>query len=101
MAALDDTEFFEKTTALIHDGLDFLFAELEKRGLRCFPTQTNFFLIDMQHDARFVFERFLRQGVIVRAMSAYGFPDYIRINVGLPQENRRFLAALDRVMDEL
>jgi histidinol-phosphate aminotransferase len=101
VAALDDTEFFEKTTALIHDGLDFLFTELEKRGLRCFPTQTNFFLIDMQHDARVVFERFLRQGVIVRAMSAYGFPDYIRINVGLPQENRRFLAALDRVMDEL
>jgi histidinol-phosphate aminotransferase len=101
VAALDDTEFFDKTTALIHDGLDFLFAELGNRGLRCFPTQTNFFLIDMQHDAKAVFERFLRQGVIVRAMSAYGFPNYIRINVGLPEENRRFLAALDRVMVEL
>jgi histidinol-phosphate aminotransferase len=101
VAALDDVEFFEKTTALIHDGLDFLFAELGKRGLRCFPTQTNFFLIDMQHDARAVFERFLRLGVIVRAMSAYGFPRYIRINVGLPEENRRFLKALDSVMTEL
>jgi histidinol-phosphate aminotransferase len=101
VAALDDTEFFEKTTALIHDGLDFLFAELAKRNLRCFPTQTNFFLIDMQHDAKVVFERFLRQGVIVRSMSAYGFPTFIRINVGLPEENRRFLAALDRVMAEL
>jgi histidinol-phosphate aminotransferase len=101
VAALDDTEFFEKTTALIHDGLDFLFAEIEKRGLRCFPTQTNFFLIDLQRDAKVVFERFLRQGVIVRAMTAYGFPNYIRINVGLPEENRRFLAALDRVMAEL
>jgi histidinol-phosphate aminotransferase len=98
VAALDDREFFEKTTALVHDGLDFLFAELEKRGLRCFPTQTNFFLIDMQHDAKVVFERFLRQGVIVRAMNAYGFPKYIRINVGLPEENRRFLGALDQVM---
>jgi histidinol-phosphate aminotransferase len=101
VAALDDKEFFDKTTALIHQGLDFMFAELENRGLRCFPTQTNFFLIDMQHDAKVVFERFLRQGVIVRAMSAYGFPNYIRINVGLPEENRRFLAALDRVMAEL
>jgi histidinol-phosphate aminotransferase len=101
IAALDDTEFFEKTTALIHGGLDFLFAELAKRNLRCFPTQTNFFLIDVQHDAKVVFERFLRWGVIVRAMSAYGFPTFIRINVGLPEENQRFLEALDRVMAEL
>jgi histidinol-phosphate aminotransferase len=100
VAALDDTEFFEKTTALIHAGLDFLFAEIEKRGLHCFPTQTNFFLIDLQRDAEDVFERFLRQGVIVRAMTAYGFPNYIRINVGLPEENQRFLAALDQVMAE-
>jgi histidinol-phosphate aminotransferase len=100
-AALEDTEFFEKTRSLIHEGLDSLFAELTKRGLRSFPTQTNFFLIDMQHDARVVFDRFLRQGVIVRAMSAYGFPEYIRINVGLPEENRHFLSALDKVMAEL
>jgi len=99
VAALDDTEFFDKTKALIHDGLDFLYAQIEKRNLRYFPTQTNFFLIDVQRDARDVFERFLRQGGIVRAMSAYGFPNYIRINVGLPEENRRFLAALDRVLD--
>jgi histidinol-phosphate aminotransferase len=98
MAALGDGEFVRRTKSLIHDGLDFLYAELEKRGLRYFPTQTNFFLIDMQRDAKDVFERFLRQGVIVRAMSAYGFPNYIRINVGLPEENRRFLVALDQVL---
>jgi histidinol-phosphate aminotransferase len=98
VAALDDSQFFEKTTALIHDGLDFLYTELEKRSLRYFPTQTNFFLIDVQRDARAVFEQFLKQGVIVRAMSAYGFPNYIRINVGLPEENRRFLVALDQVL---
>ena len=97
-AALDDAPFLERTLALIHEGLDFLYRELEKRHLRYFPSQTNFFLIDVQHDAKAVFEQFLRQGVIVRAMSAYGYPNYIRINAGLPEENRRFLAALDRVM---
>jgi len=99
MAALGDVEFVRRTKSLIHDGLDFLYAELEKRGLRYFPTETNFFLIDIQRDAKAVFEQFLRQGVIVRAMSAYGFPTYIRINVGLPEENRRFLAALDQVLE--
>ena len=40
----------------------------------------------------------LRQGVIIRAMDAYGLPDYFRVNVGLPQENRRFLEALKQVL---
>ena len=40
----------------------------------------------------------LAQGVIVRSMSGYGFPEYIRVNVGLPEENRKFLEALDTVL---
>jgi histidinol-phosphate aminotransferase len=97
-AALDDVAFVRQTTDLIHAGLDFCYAELEKRKLRYFPTQSNFLLIDVQRDAREVFELFLQQGVIVRAMGAYGFPTYIRVNMGLPEENRRFIATLDRVL---
>jgi histidinol-phosphate aminotransferase len=99
-AALDDTGFLKKTIDLVHDGLDFLFAELEKRGLPTFPTQANFFLFDVGQDAKQVFDRMLYQGVIVRAMTSYGYPEYIRINVGLPEENQRFLDALDKVLAE-
>lgn len=97
-AALDDTDFYRKTLDLTHQGIDFLATELEKRGLQVFPTQANFFLVNVGRDAKEVFELMLRQGVIVRAMTAYGYPDYIRINVGLSEENRRFLDALDRVL---
>ncbi len=40
----------------------------------------------------------LREGVIIRAMDAYGYPEHIRVNVGLPQENERFLMALKKVL---
>jgi histidinol-phosphate aminotransferase len=40
----------------------------------------------------------LQEGVIIRAMEAYGFPRHIRVNVGLPQENERFLASLEKVL---
>jgi histidinol-phosphate aminotransferase len=66
--------------------------------LKTFPTQSNFFLFDVARDATRFFERMLRQGVIVRAMTSYGYPEYIRINAGLPEENRRFLKALDTVL---
>ena len=36
----------------------------------------------------------LRQGVIVRPVASYGLPEWLRVTVGLPAENERFLAAL-------
>ena len=98
LAALDDDAFLKKTIGTVHKGLDFLYGEVEKLGLRCFPTQTNFFLIDLKRDAKSVFEKMLRRGVIVRPMTAYGYPNYIRINVGLPEENQRFVEALREVL---
>lgn len=98
--ALDDAEFLNKSLQVVHEGLDFLYAELGKMGLRYFPTQSNFFMIDVKRNAAEVFEKMLRQGVIVRSMVSYGFPEYIRINAGLPSENTRFIRALKAVLFE-
>ena len=97
-AALDDTDFLQRTVSLVHTELDYLYAELSRRGVPFFPTQSNFFLIDVDREADRVFEELLREGVIVRSMRAYGFPRYIRVNVGLRTENERFLTALSKVL---
>jgi histidinol-phosphate aminotransferase len=47
-----------------------------------------------------VYEQLLRQGVIVRPVENYGMPGYLRISVGLAEENRRLLEALRRVLAE-
>jgi histidinol-phosphate aminotransferase len=95
-AALDDKIFLEKVISLVHEGLDFLYDALDGLGIRYFPTQANFFLIDVRKDADEIYESMLRQGVIVRSMKSYGYPNYIRINVGLHEENMRFLKALEK-----
>lgn len=96
IAALEDKAFLEKVITLVHEGLDFLYDALDRLGINYFPTQTNFFLIDVAKDADEVFESMLRQGVIVRSMTSYGYPCYIRINVGLHKENVRFIKALEQ-----
>jgi histidinol-phosphate aminotransferase len=98
LAALDDDSFLDRTVSMVHKGLDFLYREVEKLGLRYFPTQTNFFLIDLERDAKSVFENMLQRGVIVRPMTAYGYPNFIRVNVGLPEENQRLVEALKEVL---
>ncbi len=98
-AALADRDFVAATLKLVHTGLDYLYGELEALGLTYHPTQSNFFLIDTARDAQAVFAAMLRQGVIVRSMRGYGFPHHIRVNVGTPDENRRFIEALRVVIE--
>jgi histidinol-phosphate aminotransferase len=100
-AALDDEEFVNKTLKTVREGLGFLQEHLKRLGLEFLPTQTNFFLIRVPFGGKKVYESLLREGVIVRAMDSYGLPEYIRINVGLPQENERFIMALKKVLGKV
>ena len=52
----------------------------------------------MGRDSREVYDQMLRQGVIIRAMSSYQLPEYIRVNAGLPAENQRFMQTFKRVL---
>jgi histidinol-phosphate aminotransferase len=97
-AALTDTEFLERTRELVHQGRAFLEEGLQRLGLTFVPSQANFILIYLGREGREVYEAMLKQGVIIRAMDAYGFPEHIRVNVGLPEENHRFLATLKQVL---
>ncbi|MEW6258293.1 MAG: histidinol-phosphate transaminase [Thermodesulfobacteriota bacterium] len=100
-AALDDVAFLNDSIRCVHEGIDWMQAEIEAMGLVCHPTQANFFLIDVGRSAEAVFQAMLREGVIVRSMRAYGYPTHIRVNAGTLAENERFIAALRRVIPEV
>ncbi len=97
-AALKDPSFVKKTVGLVHTELDFLSASLKGLGLTVFPSHANFFLVDVKQDADAFFHRLLQEGVIIRSMTAYGYPEYIRISVGLHSENVRLVEAMKRCL---
>jgi histidinol-phosphate aminotransferase len=97
-AALDDDEFIEKTLTLTRDGLEFLYSQLDRIGLEYVTTQTNFFLIKTPLGAGETYRRMLGEGVIVRSMESFGLEGYIRISVGLPEENKRFIRTLEKIL---
>ncbi|MFZ5452102.1 MAG: histidinol-phosphate transaminase [Thermodesulfobacteriota bacterium] len=98
LAALQDHAFLERTRAVVHEGRAFFYRELERLGLSYTPSQANYILIRVDRPASEVYQAMLRLGVIIRSMEEYGFPEHIRVNVGLPGENQRFINALARVM---
>jgi histidinol-phosphate aminotransferase len=100
-AALNDSKHIEMSKENNRKGLDFLFGKLQGLGYFCLPTQANFFLIKVGNNAADIYERLLRKGVIVRPMKGYSLDDYIRVTVGLPEENRRFIEAFQEVVGKL
>jgi histidinol-phosphate aminotransferase len=94
LGALEDDSFYQKTRRLILRGRKKLEAELQRLGLRAVPSQTNFILIEVPLEAQSLYETMLRQGVIIRSMKSFGLDRFIRVNVGLPSENTKFLRAL-------
>jgi histidinol-phosphate aminotransferase len=98
LAALDDQEFLDKTLSTIKDGLEFLYSQLDLMGIEYIKTQTNFFLIKAPLGAQETYQRMLREGVIIRSMESFGLKDYIRLNVGMPEENERFIKSLKKII---
>lgn len=93
LAALDDEGHLRRTRENNRDGLKFLFTELKRAGFECVPTQANFFLVKVGN-GQGVYNALLKKGVIVRPMGSYGLSEFIRVTIGLPDENKRFLTAL-------
>jgi len=69
-------------------------------GVRLFPTAANFFLFELPVPPREVFDRLCKEGILVRDVSSYPMLSRcLRVTVGTPAENDRFLAALRRFGD--
>ncbi|MBL8447386.1 MAG: histidinol-phosphate transaminase [Zoogloeaceae bacterium] len=97
-ASLDDLEFIAKSAELNRRGMAQILAGLAELGLESIPSAGNFVTLRVGNAAA-VNSRLLRQGVIVRPIAGYGLPDWLRVSIGLPEENTRFLAALRSALD--
>lgn len=97
LAALNDLDHIEKTRAVNREGLEFYEKAFAERGLKYVPSVANFILVKVD-EGDWVFREMLKQGVIVRAMSGYKLPDWVRISIGTETENRRVLEVLDKVL---
>lgn len=93
--ALSDKDYIARSVALNREGYQHITAALAERGLSFIPSVGNFVSVDFARDAAPIYQALLHEGVIVRPMAAYKMPTFLRVSIGLPEENARFLQALD------
>lgn len=104
-AAIGDRGHVEKAVAHNDRWLAFLTEELGKLGLRVTPSVGNFLLVhfpdgDAAHSAEAADKFLIARGLILRRVSAYGFPNALRLTVGSEEANRGVVAALAAFLDQ-
>jgi histidinol-phosphate aminotransferase len=94
LAALADTQHTERTRQVNREGMAFYENAFRERGLEYVPSHANFLLVKTGNGDQ-LFRDMLKQGVIVRAMSSYKLPDWIRISIGTAAQNARVMEVFD------
>jgi histidinol-phosphate aminotransferase len=98
LASLDDPQEIARRRELNATGRERLAEILRSHGLEPVePARGNFLFADVG-GGRELFERLLREGVIVRPLDGFGAPEAIRVSVGTPEENELFAVALGHVL---
>lgn len=98
VSALNDLEFLDRTKKIIRTGRDYLYQAFQKRNIKYIPTLANFILIEVPIRGEEIFEKLLKEGVIVRPLKEYELENYIRVTIGRPKENKKFIQALDKIL---
>src|SRR3984893_11231945 len=100
LAALEDDSHILECLRMNEAGRHFLCDEFTSLGVKYVPSRANFILLDVARSGSDVFQRLLKEGVIVRPMSSFGMETALRGPIGRPEENRRLIKALKKVLAE-
>ncbi|GHD58411.1 histidinol-phosphate transaminase [Jeongeupia chitinilytica] len=98
-AALDDDAFLAESVRVNLAGMAQLTAAFQRMGLSFIQSYGNFVTFHCG-DAGLLNRFMLERGVIVRPLAGYGLPNSLRVSIGLPEENARFIAVLEEAMDD-
>ncbi|HEX3177301.1 MAG TPA: histidinol-phosphate transaminase [Methylomirabilota bacterium] len=98
LAALEDENHVLECVRMIEAGRHYLYDEFNNLGVKYVPSRANFILVDVGRSASDIYQRLLKEGVIVRPMTPFGMESALRVTVGTPQENRRLVKALKTVL---
>ena len=96
-AALADQDFIEQTCKVNESQMRWLNKQFDALGLAFVKSHANFIMVEIE-DAVAIYQALLEQGVIVRPLIGYGLPNWLRITVGLAEDNTRLIDTLRSIL---
>lgn len=99
IGALADKEFLHRSLEVNARGLRFITKALTELGVEAVPSEANFVMAAMQNESQVsvLNEELLRQGVVVRPLTAFGLPHCFRVSTGTDEDNEIFVEAMKTI----
>jgi histidinol-phosphate aminotransferase len=96
-AALDDREHVQRYVRTIDAGLEQLKSGLSRHGFKPYPHRAPFFMVDVGRTARPLVKALQQKSVYVRDGSSWNMPTFLRVSVGMAEENESFLRTIAEI----
>jgi histidinol-phosphate aminotransferase len=98
--ALQDAEFVAQSAAANLAGKAFVEHSFAQLGLHVYPTEANFYAVEVPVSATRAYDDLLRRGIIVRSGDALSMPGRLRITIGSPEENAMLVDAFEELLPQ-
>ena len=99
-AVLQDDDYLQRSVDVNTKGMQQLEMGLKELNLPFIASSGNFIAVDFGRDTAPLYQAFLQEGIIVRPVAVYGMPTWLRISIGLPEQNARFLSGCRKVLSQ-
>ena len=100
LAALEDTDFVDKSIKMNSEGKKYLYQELDTLKLEYYKTQANFICINVKRSAQDVYRSIEEQGMTIRACGSFGLKSHIRVTIGTIPQMERFISYLKIALND-
>ncbi|MDD5195746.1 MAG: histidinol-phosphate transaminase, partial [Candidatus Omnitrophica bacterium] len=94
VAGLKNKAFLKKVTSLVAREKKYFYAQFEKLGISFVESAANFILVDFHTEAKAFCDYLLKNGIIVRELSGWGFKNFFRVTISTHKENKKFITLL-------
>jgi histidinol-phosphate aminotransferase len=98
LVALEDDSHIHKTRAMVKEEKAFLKEALTKMGLSHIIGEGNFVMLKLPMNDALAYRKLMTQGVMVRTMTGFRFPNWIRITIARHEAMEAFVSALKKVL---
>ncbi|MDP8233869.1 MAG: histidinol-phosphate transaminase [Candidatus Saelkia tenebricola] len=98
LSALDDQDFVQGVVRLTKNGREYLFKEFKRMDIEYIESYTNCILVKIGDKSGELCEYLLKNGIIIRNMAAWGLYDYIRVSIGLENENEKLIVLIEEFL---
>ncbi|HOM07135.1 MAG TPA: histidinol-phosphate transaminase [Syntrophales bacterium] len=94
----DDTGHIERTRALVRTAREFVRGEMERLGLGVIANEGNFLIVRLPGSDTLAYRKLMREGVMIRPMTGFRFPNHIRVTLAGMEAMEAFAAALKKTL---